>query len=248
MTESWNDLVPVLLDAGFKLGVAVVCGLLLGFERERRDKPAGLRTILLITVGSTLFMIVSHLIVFIADWPGAVTRVDPSRIASQVVTGVGFLGAGSIIQARGSIHGLTTAAVIWVAAGVGLCVGVGYPLLALALTTAVVLILVVLNPVRHWLSRRGVPRTLDLIVPNDTLTVRRLELVLQQHDVRPDEIDMQPWSEEDICIRVVYNASTHDSTARLLNVLARVEGCAESLSSTWLGKAESGCGVLGTPV
>lgn len=224
MAESWNDLANVLLDSGFKLGVAVLCGFILGFERERKDKPAGLRTIILITAGSTLFMIVSHLIPYITDWPEAITRVDPSRVASQVVTGIGFLGAGSIIQARGSVHGLTTAAVIWVAAGIGLCVGIGYPVLALALTLAVVAVLVALDPLRRWLSRSGDRRVLELIAPNDSLSVRRIELALKQHDVRREELDVRPRDAEEVYVQVPYYANTPDVSFRLLDVLSRIEG------------------------
>src|SRR5690606_38344748 len=111
MIENWHELVDQLPTFAVRLLVALVCGTLLGLERERREKPAGIRTIVLITVGSALYMIVSSLVPLAMDWP-EITRADPSRIAAQVVTGIGFLGAGTIIQARGAIHGLTTAAVI----------------------------------------------------------------------------------------------------------------------------------------
>lgn len=224
MTETWHDLITILSGAGVKLLVAVVCGFLLGLERESRHKPAGLRTIILITVGSTLFMILSELIPFVTDWPEATSRVDPSRIAAGVVQGIGFLGAGSIIQARGEIHGLTTAAVIWVAAGVGLCAGIGYPLLAIVLTLAVLAVLVVLDPLRRWLARRGPARMLELVVPNDTIVVRRLQLMLQQHDIRRDEIDMQPMDDERLHVTVTYFAGSAGATSRLLDTLANIEG------------------------
>ena len=124
MIEEFDFLLGFLPEVAIKPGVACLCGLLLGMEREWRGKPAGLRTITLMTVGATLFMIVSDLVALTIDGPEAITRVDPSRIASQVVSGIGFLGAGAIIQSRGSIHGLTTAATVWVAASIGLCVGV----------------------------------------------------------------------------------------------------------------------------
>ena len=107
-----------------KLLLAFACGAAIGLERELSDKPAGLRTNMLICVGSTLITMLSiHLAITYSE----VQRVigDPSRIAGEMISGIGFLGAGAIIQARGSVHGLTTAATIWVMAGIGLAIGSG---------------------------------------------------------------------------------------------------------------------------
>jgi len=111
-----------MVEYALKLLLAVVCGGAIGLEREATGKPAGLRTNILISVGSTLITIVSA---SVAHEVG-----DPGRIAAQIVTGVGFIGAGSIIQARGSITGLTTAATIWAVAGIGISIGAGLPMLA----------------------------------------------------------------------------------------------------------------------
>jgi len=146
MIEDVNLLMTMLPGIAAKLGAAILCGLLLGIERERKDKPAGIRTIMLITVGATIYMLVSELIPTITEGPESITRTDPARVAAQVVTGIGFLGAGTIIQARGSVHGLTTAAVIWVAAAIGLLIGIGFPLLGIGLTLVVLTALVALEP------------------------------------------------------------------------------------------------------
>ncbi|NUO10314.1 MAG: MgtC/SapB family protein [Candidatus Brocadia sp.] len=108
-----------------KLLIAAVLGGIIGWERERRGRPAGLRTHILVCVGVTLMMIVSEHIferykTFYAD---SIIRVDPARIAAQVVTGIGFLGAGTILRFKTTIRGLTTAASLWVVAGIGLAVG-----------------------------------------------------------------------------------------------------------------------------
>src|SRR5687767_15281939 len=96
---------------------------MIGLERELSGKPAGLRTNLLICVGATLLMEVSINLAASANLGGGEMRSDPARIAAQIVSGIGFLGAGTIIQARGSIIGLTTAATIWVVAAIGMAVG-----------------------------------------------------------------------------------------------------------------------------
>jgi putative Mg2+ transporter-C (MgtC) family protein len=115
-----------MLECILKLAASVVCGSALGFERQRHQRPAGLRTHILVCLGSTLIMMVS---IYIFQLFKGETSVDPGRIASYVVSGIGFLGAGTIIQARGGIKGLTTAASLWIVAGVGLAVGCGlyYP-------------------------------------------------------------------------------------------------------------------------
>ncbi len=108
-----------------KLLIAAVLGGIIGWERERRGRPAGLRTHILVCIGVTLMMVVSEHIfqrykTFASD---SIIRVDPARIAAQVVTGIGFLGAGTIIRFKTTVRGLTTAASLWVVAGIGLAVG-----------------------------------------------------------------------------------------------------------------------------
>ncbi|EPA04668.1 MgtC/SapB family protein [Candidatus Nitrosarchaeum limnium] len=97
-----------------KLLLAVGLGAIIGFERELKHRPAGLRTHMLVSLGATVFTVISLSF-----------DVDPARIAAGIVTGIGFLGAGNIIAQRGHIRGVTSAATLWVVAGIGLCVGVG---------------------------------------------------------------------------------------------------------------------------
>jgi putative Mg2+ transporter-C (MgtC) family protein len=119
-----------------RLAMALLMSGLIGFEREAGGKPAGMRTHMLVCLGATLFMIIS--IDAPSFFPGA-KSVDPGRIAAQVVTGVGFLGAGTIIRAGGSVKGLTTAASIWAVSAIGLAIGAGY-YMAAAMATALGLV------------------------------------------------------------------------------------------------------------
>jgi putative Mg2+ transporter-C (MgtC) family protein len=111
----------------FRLALAAALGGVIGFERELRDREAGLRTHMLVCLGSALFTIVSaygfHEFLVSND---QVVRADPTRIAAQIVTGIGFLGAGAIIRQGVSVRGLTTAATLWVAAAIGIAAGAGY--------------------------------------------------------------------------------------------------------------------------
>ena len=134
-----------LQDFLIKSALAVLCGGLIGVERELKRKPAGFRTNILICVGATYFTTVSAMLGGLhPDRPG-----DPARIAAQVVTGIGFLGAGAIIQSRGRIAGLTTAALIWTVASVGVLIGAGLPVLALAGTFVVFMTLTVFGLIEH---------------------------------------------------------------------------------------------------
>jgi putative Mg2+ transporter-C (MgtC) family protein len=144
---------PLEVELVLRLVGAAVLGGAVGLERETRDQPAGFRTHILVALGSCLFTLISAygFGAILADDPQA--RFDPTRIAAQIVTGIGFLGAGAILRAGMSVRGLTTAASLWVVAAVGLAVGAGAYVLATAATAVTVLALLVLRPVRAKLLR-----------------------------------------------------------------------------------------------
>lgn len=127
------------LTSTFKIVVSLILGAIIGFERQMRRREAGLRTFTLICVGSTVAMIVS---IWIPQHYPNLLNGDPGRIAAQVLTGIGFLGAGAIIQSKGGIMGMTTAACIWLIAMVGLAVGAGLYTTALLATLLMLFILI----------------------------------------------------------------------------------------------------------
>lgn len=178
--ETWQEFRSILPDLFMKSLVAVLCGGLIGIERERRGKPAGLRTTILICLGSTLYMLVGDYIT--TRYLGV--QSDPSRIASQVVTGIGFIGAGTIIQSRGAISGLTSAAVIWTVAGIGLCIGAGFPFIALYFTLLVLFVLVFLSQYEHKLLGKChfVSATLKFKDHEGKLWAELSE-ILREHDI-----------------------------------------------------------------
>jgi putative Mg2+ transporter-C (MgtC) family protein len=136
------------LESLQRLGVALLIGAILGLEREQADKPAGLRTYMLVCEGSALFMLCSLLLGQQVVAAGG--TYDPSRIASTVVQGIGFIAGGVILTAGRRVRGLTTAASLWVAAALGLLAGAGFYLLAAAATAATLAALVLLR----WVGRR----------------------------------------------------------------------------------------------
>lgn len=137
---------PAVEEALVRIAVAGLLGFILGVEREFHHKAAGIRTNVLIAMGSALFTVLSIAI------PGG--GGDQARIAAQIVTGVGFLGAGAILHREGAVQGLTTAAVIWMNAAVGMAAGVGKLVLAAGVTAIAVGVLTLIRPVEGWFDRR----------------------------------------------------------------------------------------------
>jgi len=134
-------------DAMLRLLLAAALGALLGVEREFRQKAAGLRTNMLIALGAALFTVVSQTLA------GADGSTD--RVAAQIVTGIGFLGAGAILRGRSGVHGMTTAATIWVNAAIGMAAGAGQLAIAAAATAVTLIVLVVLPPIEAYFDRRA---------------------------------------------------------------------------------------------
>jgi putative Mg2+ transporter-C (MgtC) family protein len=136
-----------------RLLLALVLGAAIGFERERGERAAGMRTHALVCLGAALIMLVS--IYGFSDLPSDPNmRLDPSRIAAQVVAGIGFLGAGVILLREEVVKGLTTAAALWFVAGIGLACGAGLGVLALSATAMALVILVLLRPVERFFFPR----------------------------------------------------------------------------------------------
>jgi putative Mg2+ transporter-C (MgtC) family protein len=139
------------LDLLVKLGLAVLLGGIIGFEREVAGKPAGLRTNILICVGAALLMELS--INLAVNTNGATPGTDPTRIAAQIVSGVGFLGAGTIMHSQGMVTGLTSAATIWVVAAIGMTIGAGEYIEGIGAGLLVTFVLAGLGSLEHWLRR-----------------------------------------------------------------------------------------------
>jgi len=158
-----------------KLFLAAILGGIIGIERQIRDKPAGLRTNILICVGSTLFMSISTKV---AQLLGG----DPTRIAAQIISGIGFLGAGVVLHSHGFVLGLTTAATIWVVAGVGMALGSGMYLVALFATAMSLLTLYFLSFVEDRIQGRR-SYSYALVVSNLNQALASIHRVLQESSV-----------------------------------------------------------------
>ena len=128
------------------VGLALLLGSLIGLERELRARDAGMRTNALVATGAAIFTMVARLF------------GDSGSLAAQIITGIGFIGAGNILKAGEHVRGLTTAATLWAVAGVGMLIGAGRPLFAIIATVGVLIVNLVLMPLDHWLLKhRGAP-------------------------------------------------------------------------------------------
>ena len=156
----------------YKILFAFAAGALLGFEREFRSKPAGLRTMILISVGSCLFSILSSTFVTNSD-----------RIASNIVTGIGFIGAGVIFKEGISIRGITSAATIWISAAIGMTIGFGYYGLALIVVALVLTTLVVLSKLEEWLDNVHQNKLYVIHINAEDYSVDELETAMQNMNI-----------------------------------------------------------------
>jgi putative Mg2+ transporter-C (MgtC) family protein len=187
-------------DIAVRLVVAFALGAVVGIEREAGDQPAGLRTHIAVAVGSALFGVISTEGFTAFDRPRAETtlQADVTRVASQVVVGIGFLGAGMIFRQRSQVRNLTTAASVWVAAAIGLAVGVGLITVAAVTTLLIALSLVLLKPVRDYIGRHsGRSRRVSFQLAADadpTDFVDRLEAHDDLHlkDIMYEKVDGHP--------------------------------------------------------
>ncbi len=207
----------------FRGGFAILCGALIGIERERKGKPAGFRTNTLICFGSALYMMVSEFVLRSMGIPST----DPTRIASQVVTGIGFLGAGTIIQSRGTITGLTSAATIWVVAGIGLMVGAGFPWIGFICTLLVLLTLVVLARVEPRLLGQCHFVECDIVYIDDGGRTRSdLAVLFSEHDVDFSKLETTRVDAKTSKIRLRY-CDKHPAHHRFLSEIWRSPGIIE---------------------
>lgn len=210
-----------------RLVVAAVLGSAVGIERERLNWVAGLRTHMLVCVGAALLMIVSTF-GFMDVLSYERVELDPSRVAAQVVSGIGFLGAGTIVLRRKVVHGLTTAASLWTVAAVGLAVGSGLYVAAVTATVLVLVILAGIKPLEQRIFQERRMRLIILVIDRREVSLfatesaleaanLRLQQMLIQHGDAPDEDRLQ--------IRI--NQSKGTSVLSVTEQLRRIPGVRE---------------------
>lgn len=181
-----------------RLAVAVILGSIVGSERQKHEWAAGLRTHMLVCVGAALIMIVSmYGFKDVVNHPGIV--LDPSRVAAQVVSGIGFLGAGTILfLRRGIVRGLTTAAGLWTVAAIGLACGGGL-YFAAGLTTALVfVILAIIKPLETKFFNKNKFNGVKLLLERKSVNMENIEALFKAHGIKYTHINLSTSLEEDL--------------------------------------------------
>jgi len=214
--EFADDFGRIASEFGLKFLVALICGGVVGIERETSGKPAGVRTNILICLGSMLFTAMSFEM-------GRAFGGDPTRIAAQIVTGIGFLGAGAILHETGKgITGMTTAAMIWLIAALGVMVGAGYLISAMVITAATTLTMVGLRRLERFINRRQ-GRDYAFVIPSDERTRSRIEAVLSIFDDVVSEIAIASEGLECSVVSLHFTGSVNERH-EFLRQLFSIEG------------------------
>ena len=211
------------LDVVLRLLLATILSGLVGYERERHGRAAGLRTHILVGVGSALLMLTG---LYLFEIYHGRADVDPGRIAAQVVSGIGFLGAGTILRFRASVRGLTTAASLWAVAGIGLAVGCGFYAGAVATTAIMLGVLYWLTKVEWRLVRKDWYRTLNIRATSATADVlQQIREVLNGYQIELRDFSIQrSETSGQLTIELEVKLATRHQDDQVLMDLMRVDG------------------------
>ncbi len=205
--------------------VAAVLGGAVGFEREYHDQPAGFRTHILVSLGAALFTLVGTYGMDVFTSGATRVSLDPSRVTAQIVSGIGFLGAGAILRFGLNVRGLTTAASLWVTAAIGAAAGLGYWEGAVAVTVAVLGALYGLKWVERRLLYRIKPgRVRFTIEMSPELRLATLSEVLESHRARVDRMQLQSDEDERRLLVASISLPPHVGPEMLAAEIAEVEG------------------------
>lgn len=206
--------VHLYLGMGIQILTAVILGGLVGFDREQKMKSAGIKTNMLICIGATLYTAVSLL-----NQQSAGELADPNRIAAQIVSGIGFLGAGAIIRGgKGHIVGLTTAATIWVVAAIGVTIGSGYPVVAVIFTLTILVVLRFLNPIYKLLEKEKYFQDYHIEILSQGSVKKVIGNILQSEQIAVQKMDEHVVNKKSKEHLLNIFISTHP---RKLNVLSK---------------------------
>ncbi len=170
-------------DIGVKIFLVFICGGLIGIERGHKKRPAGFRTHILVCMGSMTIMLMSNLM-YEYYYFNYNHLIDPSRIGAQVVSGIGFLGAGTIMKYGTSVKGLTTAATIWTVAILGLCIGAGYYILAISVTFSLEAVLLLFSQIERFIIRKKRLYEVHVQLVNKNKLLGAINYLLSQYQIK----------------------------------------------------------------
>lgn len=205
----------------FRLTLAAVLSGIIGFEREFHGRAAGFRTHILLCVGSTLVMLTS---MHIFDVYSARAAVDPARIAAGVITGIGFLGAGAIMHSRSSIRGLTTAASLWVVAGLGLAVGSGLYFGSIVTAAITLVTLFVFSRLEHAMIRKDWYKTITVESRDGTDQIKAIRDILASYRVEFTDFEIEHKEGSRMVLKLGLKLFQPKTAGRILEDVGRLDG------------------------
>lgn len=203
--------------------LGAVLGAVIGFERERDNQPAGLRTHMILVVGATLAMVLSVNLGYLFARPG--TPADPARLAAQVISGIGFLGAGAILRYGFNVKGLTTATSLWTMAIVGMAVGAGYYLIGVFTTALMLVVLGLLNIIENRFVRTSVSRFISIQADYHKGVVKAVRQIVQEFSDDLVSFTIQKhFKNKRLRIQVVARISRDQTLEELIEALSDIDG------------------------
>ncbi len=203
--------------------LGAVLGAVIGFERERDNQPAGLRTHMILVIGATLAMVLSVNLGYLFARPG--TPADPARLAAQVISGIGFLGAGAILRYGFNVKGLTTATSLWTMAIVGMAVGAGYYLIGVFTTALMLVVLGLLNIIENRWVRTSVSRFISIDAEYQKGIVKAVRHIVQEFadGLTSFNID-KDFKDQLLRIQIVARISRDQTLEDLIEALSDING------------------------
>lgn len=203
--------------------VAAVLGAAVGLERERQDQPAGLRTHMILVIGATLAMVLSVNVGYLYARPG--TPSDPARLAAQVISGIGFLGAGAILRYGFTVKGLTTATSLWTMAIVGMTVGAGYYLIGVVTTVLMLVVLALLNTIENRFVRTAISRLIQIEADYHKGVVKSVRRIVEKYADSLTSFSIQKhYKQKRLRIQVVARISHDQTLEELIETISDIEG------------------------
>ena len=206
----------------FRLVLSAILSGVVGFEREFHGRAAGFRTHILLCVGSTLIMLTS---IHIFDVYSSRVPIDPARLAAGVVTGIGFMGAGTIMRYKASVRGLTTATSLWVVAGIGLAVGSGLYFGAIATTFIAVIALMFFSRLEHVMIRKNWYKTIVIETKDGLEQLKKIREVLSEYGSEINDLEADRSKDgTHMILKFGLKLTTNLHNTQLIETIARLEG------------------------
>lgn len=207
-----------LYDCLLKVAVSFFCGIVLGIERRTRQQFIGLRTLILICVSSCLLMQISLYIATLSQGRG-----DPGRIAAQVVSGIGFIGAGAILHQGLNIKGLTSAAIIWTAAALGLAIGAGYLVPSVIILVVIILSLVIIEKIEEKVFPTDTIKKLNLVFYNCKIDYELLEKTILESGMIVGNLDIsENLKTQELELNYTVKSASNVDIEKLINNISKL--------------------------